>query len=91
MVALIRRVFLPALDDQLNALGALPFSNESDTWNLDLRYEIPTRSGAIVSTILFGKGVRTNYTNKPDNPAAGDWAARRSTGPAWDSESTCLS
>jgi outer membrane protein TolC len=71
VVALIRRVFLPALDDQLNAIGALPFSNESDTWNLDLRYEIPTREGVVVSTILFGKGVRTNYTNKPDNPSAG--------------------
>jgi outer membrane protein TolC len=71
VVALIRRVFLPALDDQLQALGALPFSNESDTWSLDLRYEHPTRVGAVVTTLLFGKGVRTNFTNKADNPAAG--------------------
>ena len=71
VVALIRRVFLPSLDERLSGIGALPFSNESDTWALDLRYEIPTREGVVVSTILTGKGVRTNYTNKPDNPALG--------------------
>jgi outer membrane protein TolC len=71
VVALVRRVFLPALDEQLVALGALPSGNENDTWDLDLRYELPMREGMVVSTVVFGKGVRSNFTNKADNPALG--------------------
>lgn len=71
VVALTRRVFLPALDEQLVAIGALPAGNVHDVFNLDLRHELPMRSGPVVSTILFGKGVRSNFTNKSDSPAQG--------------------
>lgn len=71
VVTLVRRVFLPALDERLQAIGALPSGNENDTWDLDLRYELPTREGMVVSTVLFGKGVRSNFTNKADNPGQG--------------------
>lgn len=71
VVALSRRVFIPALDEQLAALGALPMGNENDVFALDLRYEIPTRSGLLLFPVLYGQGTQSNFTNKADNPGAG--------------------
>lgn len=71
VVALIRRIFLPALDEQLLALGALPTGNVNDVFALDLRYELPTRGGMVVSTVVYGKGARSNFSDKSDNPSQG--------------------
>ncbi len=71
VVALSRRVFIPALDAQLAALGALPKGNENDVFALDLRYEIPTRSGLLLFPVLYGQGTQTNFTNKAASPVGG--------------------
>ncbi len=71
VVALIRRVFLPALSRQLVALGAIAESNESDTLGLDLRYELPLRNGAVVGPVLQLQGIRSNFIGKSENPAFG--------------------
>ena len=71
VVALIRRVFIPALDAQLAAIGALPAGNENDTFILDLRYEIPMRSGPRFSPVLYGQSTRTNFFDKSFSPVAG--------------------
>ena len=71
VVALIRRVFIPALDGQLRAIGALPSGNENDSLILDLRYEIPMRSGATFSPVVYGQSTRTNFFDKSFSPVAG--------------------
>jgi outer membrane protein TolC len=71
VVALIRRVFIPALDAQLAGIGALPSGNENDTFILDLRYEIPMRSGPTFSPIVYGQSTRSNFFDKSFSPVAG--------------------
>ena len=71
IVALIRRVFIPALDAQLAGIGALPSGNENDTYVLDLRYEVPMRSGPTFVPVLFGQSTRTNFFDKSFSPVAG--------------------
>ncbi|MDL2717494.1 MAG: TolC family protein [Acidobacteriota bacterium] len=71
VVALIRRVFIPALDEQLAAIGALPAGNENDTLILDLRYEIPLRAGPVFSPVIYGQSTRTNFFDKAFSPVTG--------------------
>jgi outer membrane protein TolC len=71
VVALIRRVFLPALNAQLQGIGALPTGEQNDTFTLDLRLERPFRSGIIIAPILYAQNFRDNFTDKPDSPLLG--------------------
>jgi outer membrane protein TolC len=71
IVALIRRVFIPALDGQLAGIGALPSGNENDSYTFDLRYEMPMRSGPTFIPILYGQTTRTNFFDKSFSPVEG--------------------
>lgn len=71
IVALIRRVFIPALDGQLAAIGALPSGNENDTYIVDFRYEMPMRSGPTFIPIVFGQSTRANFFDKAFSPVTG--------------------
>lgn len=71
VLALLRRVFIPALNQQLQAIGALPALNDSDTLTLDLRFSVPTRTGFTIAPVLWMQGVRDNFVGKSDSPAGG--------------------
>ncbi len=68
---LLRKVFIPALNAQFQAIGALPTLNNTDTFDFDLRYSLSNRWGLTVAPILFFEGIRDNFADKSDNPALG--------------------
>ncbi|HQR67305.1 MAG TPA: TolC family protein, partial [Thermoanaerobaculia bacterium] len=71
VLALLRRVFIPALNQQLQAIGALPSLNDSETFTFDLRYSIPTRTGLTVAPVFWMNSTRDNYVGKSNSPAGG--------------------
>jgi outer membrane protein len=71
ILKLIRQVFIPALDNQLAAIGGLPSLLNYDTLDLDLRFSIPTRSGLVVAPVLYFEGIHDNYADKSESPALG--------------------
>lgn len=71
ILKLLRQVFIPSLDQQLAAIGALPSLSNYDTLQVDLRFGIPTRSGLTVAPVLFFAGTEDIYADKSLSPAEG--------------------
>ena len=71
ILKLLRQVFIPSLDQQLAAIGALPTLSNYETLQVDLRFAIPTRSGLTVAPVLFFAGTEDIYADKSLSPAEG--------------------
>ena len=71
LLKLLRQVFIPSFDEQLLAIGALPSLLNYETLQVDLRFQIPMRSGLTVAPVLFLAGTENTYADKSLDPSEG--------------------